>query len=79
MDGVGKKNLNKNKSMNMKLISFKDKFPKKMSKILLYNANRNLEYDTDYFGDSPIEEHNTYLYLVKKFTHWMYCDDLPMP
>ena len=63
----------------MKLISFKDRFPKKMSKLLLYNEKRNLEYDTHYFGNSPISEHNTYLYIVKKFTHWMYCDDLPKP
>jgi hypothetical protein len=60
----------------MKLISFKDRFPKKMSKLLLYNEKRNLEYDTHYFGKSPISEHNTYTYLVNKFTHWMYCDDL---
>lgn len=63
----------------MRLIAFKDKFPKKMSKLLLYDERRHLEYSTFYFGDSPICEHNTYVYLVKNYTHWMYCDDLPKP
>lgn len=63
----------------MDLISFNDKFPKKPSKILLYNKNCHLEYHTHYFGDSPVKEHNTYRYLVNRYTHWMYCDDLPKP
>lgn len=63
----------------IKLISFQDTFPVKMTKLLLYNANNNLEYNIHYFGKSPINKHNTYLYLVKNFTHWMYCGDLPKP
>lgn len=63
----------------MKLISFDEQFPKKKRKLLVYNANHQVEYDIIYFGNNPITSNNSYLYLITHYTHWMYCELLPTP
>lgn len=60
----------------MKLIPFEEQFPKRPSLILVYHKDMNVQYSIIHFGDSPIPEYNTYLYLVKKYTHWLYLTDL---
>lgn len=58
----------------MNLISFKDKFPK-FGRLLLYD--KRSDYYTVYtFGEAYLEEHNTYLYLVNNYTHWLYFNEL---